>query len=216
MVGRALRQPRGRYGVERASQLSGIPVRTLHDWAATGTLVPDRSRSQPRGWSYRDLVFARLLAWLRTKHMARAAAGERVALLRKVLESDDVELAVRSDGTTFFVGDERVDRTTGQQAFDGVLGVLDVFELTAPTTDLGDRPVWAPSLVRPSAHTYISPWVAGGEPCLNGTKVPTLAVHGLVEHRGLTVTDIARLYDILTPEAISDGLALEARLRGVA
>lgn len=58
----ALRRPRGRYSADRASQLSAIPTRTLHDWASSGVLVPDWIKASPRGWSYRDILYARLLA----------------------------------------------------------------------------------------------------------------------------------------------------------
>lgn len=43
LVMRALRVPRGRYSAERASQLSAVPARTLHDWATSGMLLPDWS-----------------------------------------------------------------------------------------------------------------------------------------------------------------------------
>lgn len=62
LVLRALRYPRGRYRAERASQLSAIPARTLHDWATADVLVPDWFAAKPRGWSYRDVIYARLLA----------------------------------------------------------------------------------------------------------------------------------------------------------
>ena len=51
LVLRALKYPRGRYSAERASQLSSIPARTLHDWATSGSLVPDWVGARPRGWS---------------------------------------------------------------------------------------------------------------------------------------------------------------------
>lgn len=51
LVLRALKVPRGRYTAARASQLSAVPMRTLHDWASSGVLVPDWVRSSPRGWS---------------------------------------------------------------------------------------------------------------------------------------------------------------------
>ncbi|HXH59107.1 hypothetical protein [Iamia sp.] len=78
LVLRALRYPRGRYSAERAHQLSAVPARTLHDWATAGVLVPDWFAAKPRGWSYRDVVYARLLAWLRSKHMDRTSASERL------------------------------------------------------------------------------------------------------------------------------------------
>src|SRR2546427_478992 len=68
----AFRVPRGRYSYERASQLSGVPTRTLHHWARTEFMVPDFADLTPKMWSYRDLVFLRLTAWLRAKSMPPA------------------------------------------------------------------------------------------------------------------------------------------------
>src|SRR5829696_8281996 len=61
----ALRHPRGRYAADRAAQLSGIPRSTLYDWQRADVYVPDFAGGSPMAWSYRDLVFVRVLAWLR-------------------------------------------------------------------------------------------------------------------------------------------------------
>jgi uncharacterized protein (DUF433 family) len=310
LVARALRQPRGRYVAERASQLSGIPARTLHDWAAAGVLVPDWGGARPRAWSYRDVVYVRLLAWLRSKGMDRASAAARVAQLRVALaepptpppapvpgdlgdaaegpddgadradgadegpddeadgaddgpddraEADrvdgtyDVDGAdqadeagdgvggtdqadegdraddradgdvggtggdggptVHSDGHVVLVGDEALDRFSGQQAFAGVTGMLDAFSLTDPVEGVSRSGLWGPSLVRPSRHTTISPWTLGGEPCVAGSRVPTALLRALRVDRGLVPEAIGELYPFLSAAAIADALALEERLR---
>lgn len=213
LVLRALRYPRGRYSAERAHQLSAVPARTLYDWANAKALVPDWIAARPRGWSYRDVVYARLLAWLRSKHMDRGKASARVQQVRELLASSEVDPTIRSDGTIFLMGDEDTDRFTGQQAFDGVVEMLDVFELTEPIDGVSHGELWGPSLVRPSVHTYISPWVLGGEPCVEGSRVPSATLHALRVERGLDAKRIHVLYGHLTVEAIEDALALEARLR---
>jgi uncharacterized protein (DUF433 family) len=213
LVLRALRFPRGRYDAERAHQLSGVPARTLHDWATAGVLVPDWFAAKPRGWSYRDVVYARLLAWLRSKHMDRVIAAERVGFVRELMGSSPIDPAMHSDGTIFLIGNEMTDRFTGQQAFDGLVDVLDVFELTEPIEGVSDRDLWGPSLVHPSGHTYISPWVLAGEPCVEGTRVPTATIYALRAERGLEPEAIHELYGSLSVEAINDALHLEDRLR---
>jgi uncharacterized protein (DUF433 family) len=213
LVLRALRYPRGRYGAERAEQLSAVPARTLHDWATAGALIPDWFAAKPRGWSYRDIVYARLLAWLRSKHMDRATAAERISYVRALLSTEPVDPAVHSDGTIFLIGAESTDRFTGQQAFDGLVEILDVFELADPIEGVSRAELWGPSLVHPSAHTYISPWVLAGEPCIEGSRVPSATVHALSTERGLDVASIQRLYPSLSRDAIEDALSLEARLR---
>lgn len=146
LVLRALKYPRGRYSAERASQLSSIPARTLHDWTTSGSLVPDWAGARPRGWSYRDVVYARLLGWLRSKHMDRSRASERVGHLRDLLATSDIDPAVHSDGTIFLIGDEAMDRFTGQQAFDGLAELLDVFVLTEAIEGVSNGDLWGPSL----------------------------------------------------------------------
>lgn len=213
LVLRALRYPRGRYSAERAHQLSAVPARTLHDWATAGVLVPDWFAARPRGWSYRDIVYARLMAWLRSKHMDRAAAADRVRYLRELLSSSEVDPTIRSDGNIFLIGGDAVDRFTGQQVFDAVVEVLDVFELTDPIEGVSNGELWGPSLVHPSAHTYISPWVLAGEPCVEGSRVPSATLHALRVERGLDAKAMHALYEFLSVEAIEDALDLEARLR---
>jgi uncharacterized protein (DUF433 family) len=213
LVLRALRHPRGRYSADRASQLSAIPVRTLHDWATSGALVPDWMTARPRGWSYRDVIYARLLAWLRSKHMDRATAAQRVAFVRNRLSTSPVDPAVRSDGSIVLIGDDIVDHVSGQQVFDGVAELLDVFELTDPVEGVSTDDLWGPSLVHPSAHTFISPWVLGGEPCIVHSRMPSGSLHALHVDRGLDVDEIRRLYPFLSSDAIEDALELERRLR---
>lgn len=213
LVLRALRYPRGRYSAERAHQLSAVPSRTLHDWATAGVLVPDWFGATPRGWSYRDIVYARMLAWLRGKKMERGDAAERVRLLRELLSTSEIDPTVHSAGTIFLIGDEDSDRFTGQQAFDGLISVLDVFELAEPIDGLSQGELRGPNLVRPSEHTYISPWVLGGEPCVEKSRVPSATLHALRVERGLDAEGIHQLYEFLPIASIKDALELEKQLR---
>jgi uncharacterized protein (DUF433 family) len=73
--------------------------------------------------------------------------------------------------------------------------------------------MWGPSLVRPSAHTAISPDVFAGEPTIRRTRIPTSALYALQEDRGLTTLDIIELYPALDAAQVDDGLALERRIR---
>jgi uncharacterized protein (DUF433 family) len=216
LVLRALHMPRGRYSSTRASQLSAVPRRTLDDWAASGALVPDWSHASPRGWSYRDVVYSRLLAWLRSKGMDRSKASSRVATVKQLLASTDVNPAVHSDGRIVLIGEERSDRFTGQQAFDGVVELLDVFHLAEPIEGVSNAELWGPSLVHPSEHTFISPWVLRGEPCVKDSRIPTAALFALNIERGLDSGAVAALYPGLSREAVEDALRLERRLRQAA
>lgn len=213
----AFRHPRGHYSAERAGQLSGVPARTLYDWADAGVLVPDYANARPKAWSYRDLGFARLLAWLRQQGHDRPDAATRVGMLRSVMADAGQQVTeVRSDGSIILLGEETVDRLTGQQVLDGMAGLLAAFDLLEPIAELGRKRLWGPDLLAPSNLTVISPWVMGGEPVVRATRIPTASLHALRHERGLATGRIVALYPELDVEQVDDAIALEDRLRRAA
>jgi uncharacterized protein (DUF433 family) len=219
MISYALRHPRGRYTAERAAQLSGVPRSTIYDWRRDRVYVPDYTAAQPLSWSYRDLVYLRLLAWLRQLHMPRPIAAERVLGVKvRVQEGEDIR-QIRATNETLLLNEEREDRLGGPNLlpFTDLLGLVSTFDLLEPVEELrssGRDRVWAPDLVNPSVHTYISPWVLAGDPCISQTRIPSAAVFALRSERGLTTEAIANLYPGLTVDAASDAFVLEQRLRG--
>jgi uncharacterized protein (DUF433 family) len=214
----ALRTPRGRYDAARAAQLSGVPERTVYYWANHGVLVPDHGHFRPKAWSYRDLVFLRLTAWLRSHQLPLDDVVARVADYRAHFEeaSADAVTEVHTDGIGVSLGPLQMDPVSGQVAFDQLVSYTVKFDLLEPVGDiehLGHKRLWGPNLVRPSARTVISPWVLAGEPCLRHTRIPTAALYAMSNDRGLSADDLADLYPEADRDAISDGLALENRLR---
>jgi uncharacterized protein (DUF433 family) len=210
----AFRHPRGRYSAERAGQLSGVPARTLYDWADAAVLVPDYPKTRPKAWSYRDLAFARLLAWLRQQGHDRPTASARLTQLRTVMTDATQQISeVRSDGSIVLLGHETVDRLTGQQVFDGMTSLLDVFNLLEPIAELGRKRLWGPDLLAPSTLTVISPWVMGGEPVVRATRIPTASLHALHHDRGLETSRIMALFPELDAEQVEDAIDLEDQLR---
>lgn len=213
----AFRHPRGRYSAERAGQLSGVPARTLYDWGESNVLVPDYASARPKAWSYRDLAFARLLAWLRQQGHDRPQAAARVAALRDVMADSARQVTeVRSDGSIVLLGEETVDRLTGQQVLNGMASFLRVFNLLEPVAELGRKRLWGPDLLTPSHRTVMSPWVMGGEPVVRSTRIPTASIHALRHERGLETARIVALYPELGTEQVDDAIALEDRLRRAA
>lgn len=213
----AFRHPRGRYSAERAGQLFGVPARMLYDWAKADVLVPDSAGSKPKAWSYRDLGFARLLAWLRQQGQDRSKAAERVAELRRMMADAAQQVSeVRADGSIVLLGEETVDRLTGEQVFDGMDSFLAVFDLLEPIAELGRKRLWGPDLLAPTPLTVISPWVMGGEPVVKSTRIPTASLHALRHDRGLDTVRIVALYPELDAGEVDDAIALEDRLRRAA
>jgi uncharacterized protein (DUF433 family)/DNA-binding transcriptional MerR regulator len=215
----ALRIPRGRYSAERAAQLSGVPRRTVYHWAQTGTLVPDYDDS-PKAWSYRDLVYLRLTAWLRTTRLPLPTVVDRVSTWRTHFALDhDVDPVVSTDGVGTGVGEGfDVDSLSGQGVFDTMVNTVVTFDLLAPieANGLGLTHLWGPNLVRPSKHTAISPWILRGEPCIRGSRLSTGAIYALRTQRRLEVADIVDLYPGVEARSVVDALELELRLRTAA
>jgi uncharacterized protein (DUF433 family) len=212
-----LRRPRGHYGVQRTSQLSGIPQSTLYDWRSHRVYVPDYDAASPTGWSYRDLVFLRLLAWLRQRGMERAVASEQVARVRAEIEAGQHVRYLFASARTLIAAGERTDRVSGENLlpFDRLEELFAQFDITEPVKELGPsrHRLWAPDLVRPSKHSFIAPSVMAGDPCLNDTRIPTATVYTLRTERDLSSEDVVALYPELGVEAVEDAYGLEARLR---
>lgn len=213
VVAQALRRPRGFYDATRASQLSGLPQGTVSQWARSEMLTPDWNRVRPRGWSYRDLLYLRLLAWLRQKGMGLSGASERVRVIREILAVEQIDPTVRSDGQHAFLSVETIDRFSGQMAFDGLTYFLSIFDVAQPIDQVSRSAVWGPGLAYPSTHTHISPWVLAGEPCVARSRVPTSSLFALRNDRKLPSERIHNLYPQLTVEAIQDAIDLEGKLR---
>lgn len=218
-VAYALRHPRGRYVAERASQLSGVPKSTVYDWRRNDVYVPDFNEASPAAWSYRDLVLLRLMAWLRQGGMPRPTASDKVRSVKDQLSKGvDVRLihATKTDVVLESDQDEPVsddrENLLPSSDFYRLLGTFDLHEPIDELRRPGDRPVWAPDLVMPSTHSFISPWVMAGDPCIDRTRIPTSSVYALRTERSLPTSAIVKLYPDLTPEAVDDAIELESRL----
>lgn len=220
-VAYALRHPRGRYAIDRASQLSGVPKSTIYDWRRNAILVPDYVSANPVLWSYRDLVLLRLLAWLRQGGMPRPVAATKTQLVREQLTAGlDIRRvhATRSDVVLQGPDDEAVvDDRENLLPFTDFYELLSTFDLHEPIDELrsSSRPtVWAPHLVTPSEHSMISPFVLAGDPCIAHSRIPTAAIYALRSERALPVDAVVELYPGLSAASVEDATELEGRLRG--
>lgn len=220
IVDYGLRNPRGWYVAERASQLSGIPARTLYEWRRSRVFVGDYPQSSPMAWSYRDLVLLRLLAWLRQGRMERFKAAEKIENVRGRLAAavsirwvhatrQEMILVTDDDEPVFDGGDSILPFAD----FSQLMRTLDLHEPIKELRQKNADSVWAPDLVRPSSCTSIVPWVLSGEPCIRHSRIPTSSVFALFDDRGLDAESILNLYPDVTAEAVKDSIRLEARLR---
>ncbi len=213
----SLARPIGRYDSERASQLSGIPRRTVNYWSQHELLVPDDQAD--RRWSYRDLVFLRVFAWLRTKRMSPEEAARRVRALKRAHYTESTRITrVRSQGKELLLGDESIDRISGEMVFTEVAGFFSELSLEAVTgaADLHGGRYEGPDLLRPRPRITIRPAVLSGEPCIRGTRIATNALYTLSKERGLVPAQIVRLYPGTTQSDVAQAIELEASLRPAA
>ena len=144
--------------------------------------------------------------------MERGQATLEVAEIRKRANAGQLPtLTLRADRKVLIVAPEGSDRLTGVAPLD-VGRLIETFDLAELVDDIGR--VWGPNLVRPSAHTYISPWVMGGDPVITDTRMSSASVFALRTERDLSAAKIAALYPGLTEESIEDAVTFERRVPG--
>ena len=95
----------------------------------------------------------------------------------------------------------------GQQAFDFIRSSLKEVELTFNEQGIASR--W---LVRP--HVSLQPIIQFGEPCIDGTRIPTGTVWGMFK-AGDSEPFLARCFKV-KPQEISEAIAWERKLEEVA
>jgi uncharacterized protein (DUF433 family)/DNA-binding transcriptional MerR regulator len=219
MLRDALRFPHGVYSGRRAAQLSGVPERTVYRWAATGALVPDYFQERPKGWSYRDLVYLRLVAWLRSHNLPLTDVTSKVGEWRACFETatDNADTVVHADGVGVARGRFEIDELSGQAVLEPLVEHTVRFDLLARLEeDSRPRRLWGPNLVRPTHYTAISPWILSGEPVVRGSRIRTGSLYALRADRGLANADIVALYPHLEAAEVEDAIQLEHRLRQAA
>lgn len=206
---------RGVYAADRASQLSGVPRSTVYYWARKpqSLVVPSISTQRIKLWSYRDLVLLRFVAWLRS----HGVSARDVAEVMERVGDTPVDLRIRTGGGRAFGPTETpaaiIDLLSDQTALgEGIAEMLPEFALAASEVDgLGRCHLWGPDLISPTERTRIHPDVLTGEPYVEGTRIPTVALYALTT-RGLEADRIAELYDIQSMAA-ADAIWLERSVR---
>jgi uncharacterized protein (DUF433 family) len=211
IVGNAMLQ--GAYDAHRAAALSGVPVRTLHQWASNGLYSPSIVASpRTRLWSWGDLVALRAIDWFRrTKDEGepRRATIDRIRAALRELDDEGIprqklaDLVVVSDGGQLLF---RFDNRPLQTATADRQTVMeDVLHVTAPYLGHG------PDLLQPGPHLRIQPGKLSGEPHLEGTRLKTAVLYALVSD-GYPEAQILRMYPEATALLLNEAVELEQKL----
>ncbi len=210
----------GCYDARRAAVLSGVPKRTVYDWARKKVVVPGISPEQEKLWSYADLMALRIVSWLRQPKSESSSGRLPASLMSQVREAltqlDRMNLNIWSGSepdSSRLVVDQRGDIFIHTSA-----GFVDLrgnnalpheqrFGLLGPFQTRGQQ---GPDLVRPRPHLRIVPERVAGEPHVENTRLTTRTLAGLAS-RGFTVGRIAAMYDV-TEIVVDEAVELEEQL----
>ena len=202
----ALEYPFGQYTSRRASQLSGIPLKTIYNWRRKNYYKSDYGNEKPILYSYRDLVFLRAVAWCYHHAVAPPKAGRMIADLKALINASHHPAEVLVDPTLHPDDTRRNPRQ-----------VVSLWDLTGECVmeSSSHSHVIGCNLIFPSKHTYISPHVQNGDPCITETNITTLDIFALREKQKLSASDIAAICLDIEADAIEDAYKLEQRIREV-
>lgn len=206
----------GAYRARRAAQLSGVPERTVHDWARKGVVTPSVAAERIKLWSYTDLMALRVVSWLRRPKQDRgrlvrptsmARVKEALATLRGVdldVWSPTSGARVVVDATGCVVVRTNEADLVGDQVVDtSLLDLAAPFEVFAGMI--------GPDLRQPRPHLRIVPGKLGGEPHVADTRLETRAV-AVLATRGFDVDQIQEMYPFVTRRALEECISLERQL----
>lgn len=191
------------YEPKLAAALSGATMRQLSHWrrasGSTGALlVPELSDSRPILYSFRDVVALRACVRLRQEtslqkirkalNTLREDLGEREHLSSYVLVAD-------RDAVYLAQADSAVDLIKG-----GNLVIHELVDVLAPFYRDGRH---IPDLLSPREHVAVDSSVRGGEPVIQGTRIPAVEVAALVRD-GILPEQIGDFYPGVSAEAARD------------
>ncbi len=194
---------RGVYDIAEVARLLRRPRQRVEGWTRTGTRkTPLLTGEFAELFSFWDLMSLRVIAELLGRGVRRDATVTGAEHLSRRLGTDRpfAHKDIATVGTGFFA---RVEAATGwedvgqggQLAFEDV-----VLPLLRPVTfdASGMAAIW-----RPQQGVWINPAVQAGEPCVDGTRIPTRLLAGLLPRDGDLSGD--NMVEVLSDYRLSEG-----------
>jgi uncharacterized protein (DUF433 family) len=177
-------------------------------WLAN-VLNPVNRRPRQPDHSFSDLISLFVVRELRRHGVTPAKIREGETYLRNLWQTDRpfVSDLIQTDGRDIFADDERItgqiERATSGGGQQVMLDVVREFLHDVRYTD-GKAQLWTPG-----PHVVVDPRVQFGEPVVEGSRVPTVAVADVaIAHDAATAARRFRL----TPEQARGALDFERRL----
>ncbi|RPE33485.1 uncharacterized protein (DUF433 family) [Kitasatospora cineracea] len=196
--------PQLSYEPKLAAALSGATLRQLSHWrratAARGAvLVPELSASRPILYSFRDVVALRACVHLRQDTSLQKIRRALDTLRDDLNEHEHLSsyrLVASTDTIYLAAPDHAVDLVQKR----GNLVIHEMVDVLAPFYRNGRQ---IPSLLQPREHLSVDPLVRGGEPVIEGTRVPASEVAALLKD-GVPPESVRDFYPGVTAAAARD------------
>ncbi|MCX4686646.1 DUF433 domain-containing protein [Kitasatospora purpeofusca] len=192
------------YEPKLAAALSGATLRQLSHWRRAtsprgAVLVPEISASQPILYSFRDVVALRICVRLREE-----ASLQKIRRALGTLR-DDLDEREHLSSYRLVAGDGTIYLADPGHAVDlvrkrGNVVIHEMVDVLRPFYRDGRQ---IPNLLRPRNHLSVDPLVRGGEPVIEGTRIPASEVAALLRD-GIRPESIRDFYPGVTPEAARD------------
>lgn len=169
---------RGIYDVAEVARLIRCGRRRVESWTRSRARFPPLLTAELHGlFSFWDLVSVRVIAELVDRRVSRQHIAEGAKHLAKELGTDrpfaHEHLATVGSGFFAEIGGAWVDAGLGgQQAFTNMIEPL--------LRPIAFNEAHMAAIWRPTTGVWINPAVQAGAPCVDGTRVPTGLVAGLV------------------------------------
>ncbi len=192
------------YEPKMAAALSGATLRQLAHWrrasgANGAVLVPELSAARPILYSFRDVVALRACVQLRQETSLQK--------IRRALNTLRVDLGEREHLSNYrlVAGPDTIYLADSDHAVDLVrrksnVVIHDLVDVLAPFYRNGRH---IPDLLKPRPHVSVDPGVRGGEPVIEGTRVPAAEVAALVRD-AIPPERIGEFYPGVSAEAARD------------
>lgn len=192
------------FDIRTASVLSGLTVSQLRRWAQEGIFIPEYQDQNPPEYSFRDVVAARTLSFLRADNSAQKVK-KAVHNLRQLNHNKHLaEYKLGSDGSLIVLKDE--DGTVADlNGYSGQGRIFSFGEVWGPFKNFKEAEV--PDLRHPRPNLEVNEAKLGGWPTINDTRIGFDVIARFIDNDSITPEDIQYYYPSVSAEAALDALS---------